>query len=315
MRKHRNIDRDAIANLVSENVLAGQVFEQINVFYKELDQIIAPYTVRGKKFKGEDIKVLFSKCCDHFENKMPIVDKDTKYREPTKTRPKGEAYQARYVGFKQIKSNDAGTEQYQLFNFTIFASRKTIQLTFQEQPFTFQYHTAERLLERAESKRDALRRLAEAMYTWSTAILSSKNHSCASIERKLAYPMPDGSGLLLGDFLDRDIYTGKTRTYDHSGCFERGMTVGSYNFMFLARTFVGNSLLSERQTRLAEQLLSWLEKHRSHNHDINRKLFWRSDMLEHTVDRVPLSEDAFDDLADIMDSKEIIDTIINRKNA
>lgn len=312
MRKHQNIDREAIANLVNENRLTLDIARQIKAFYDELDAIIAPFSVSGRKFKGDDLKDLFSGCCEHFETKMPILDRDVTYREPTKTRPKGEAYQARYVGFKQIEDANARTEQYQLFNFSIFASRKKIELAFQEQPFTFQYHTAERLLERAESKKDALRRLAEAMYIWATPILESKRHAYKSIDRKLAYPMPDGSGLLLGEFIAQNIYFGSRRLYDHNGCREQTMKVDNYDFMFLARTFVGNSLLADGQLSLAEQLLTWLGKHSEHNHEINRKLFWRGDMLEHVVDRVPLNEVAFNDLADIMDSPETIKTITHR---
>lgn len=313
MHKHQNIDREAIVDLVAENQLTTRVSQQIKAFYDELDAIIAPFSVSGRKFKGNNVKELFSRCCEIFETKMPVIDRDISYREPTRTRPKGEAYQARYVGFKQIENADARTEQYQLFNFTIFASRKKILLTFQEQPFSFQYHTAERLLERTETKKDALKRLAEAIYTWSTAILESKGHSYKSIQRKLAYPMPDGTGLLLGDFLDRNIHYGCTRFYDQMGARERGISVGNYDFMFLARTFVGNSLLSDNQLQLSNRLLSWLQKHADHNHQINRKLFWRSYMLEHVIDRVPLNEEAFSDLADIMDSPETIETLCYNK--
>lgn len=312
MIKHGNLEASAIRGLVAEDTLAKRVSLAMRDLYSKLDDTIKPFFIDGRKLRGTDLKVMFHDCCQQVASIAPPIDQDFTFREQTRAKPKGEAYQARFVGVKRIENVPSDVDYYQIFNFTIFASRKTVTLDFQGQPFAFQYHTAERLLERGIDREKAILRLGETLYGWSTALLEAKGYSEANFEKRMVIPMGDKSGLLLGDFVSSDIYHGMRRIYDGKGCREQGVHVGGFDFMFLARTFVGEHMLSEAQTALSRRLSDWHTAHVEEIQETNRALLWRTDMQQHTVDRQPLSDRAVDDLAEIVEDLSTMTTILRK---
>lgn len=312
MMKHRNIDAEAIRHLVREDANAARVSEEMTSIYQALDDAIKPFFITGKKLKGDDLRAMFEECCDRFIQISLPVDQDRSFRAPTRTRPKGEAYQARFVGVKRIENSPTGTEQYQLFGFSIFASRKTVILDFQEQPFAFQYHTAERLLERNSEKVNALHRLGAAVYAWSATILLARQYALKELDNRLVLPMQDNTGILLGDYIERSIYSGKRRCYEYSSCREQDRFIANLNFGFLARTFVSNGMLRDDQRLLMDQLVAWQQEFRDQNLASIRSHFWRSDMQIDRHDWSPFDDTTFDALNAIIGTDSAISTIKGR---
>lgn len=309
MLKHRNISADSIRSLVQEDTGAAAVADEITAIYDTLHEVITPTHINGRKLKGDVLSSVFEECCNRFVNMSNPIDADRSFREATRTRPKGEAYQARFVSFKRIEDSLSKHEQYQLFNFRIFASRKLVRIEYQQQPFAFQYHAAERLLERGQEKQGALRRLAESVYRASAILLAAQKYSTEKLDRRMIVPMSDGSGLLLGDYISKSVSSGKRRTYDHSSCRENGINIAGSDTTFLARTFVSNGMLRPDQLKLTQDIAKWQTDYNSENLRAARDFFWRSDMQVDTRDWTPLEENAYDALASILDNEDAATTI------
>jgi hypothetical protein len=315
MMKHRNIEATAIRSLVHEDATAATVADEINAIYDTLDEVIKPAHINGRKLKGDVLRSVFDECCRRLVTMADPIDSDQSFRAATKTRPKGEAYQARFVGFKRVEDSPAKHEQYQLFNFRIFASRKLVRIDYQQQPFAFQYHTAERLLERGQEKRGALRRLAVSVYKASAMLMAAQKYSTDKLSGRMIAPMSDGAGLLLGDYINKSVSSGKRRTYDHSSCRDNGINIAGSDITFLARTFVSNGMLRPDQLKLAKAISEWQTDYNSENLRAVRDFFWRSDMQVDTRDWAPLEEKAYDALATILDNEDAAATIKGKSGA
>lgn len=310
-QKHRTITADAIRSLVSEDAAAQRVAAEIPEIYGALDRAIKPFFQNGRKLKGEELRQLFENCIEHFKRMAPPVDYDSAFRPPTRTRPKGEAYQARFVSAKRIENSLNGREQYQLFAFTIFASRKAVVLDYQEHPITFQYHTAERLLERSQEKASAIWRLANAVYKWSAVIILAQKHSLADLDSRMLLPLEE-SGILLGDYVPRSLFSGTRRTYDANGCREQKAKMENTDYTFLARTFVSVGMLRPEQIKLMNDMNTWEESHSAENLDCIRSHFWRRDMDDLRNDLEVFGDATYDSLAAIMNDPDNMTTIKGR---
>jgi hypothetical protein len=309
MLKHRNIDAAAIRNLVKEDAGAAKVSQNLVDIYNMLDATIKPFFITGKKLRGDDLRTMFNECCTRFLQMCTPVDEDRSFREATRTKPKGEVYQARFVSFKRIEASLNDTEQYQLFNFRIYASRKYVVLDFQEQPFAFQYHTAERLLERGTEKKDSLYQLASSVYRYAAFILAIKRFASDKLDSRLVLPLAGATGVLLGDFIDRSVYSGKRRQYNHTSCVEREQLVANFDFCFLARTFVSNGMLGDDQRELMHSIEEWRHKFDNQNIAAIRDHFWRSDMREDRVDWSGIDDETYDALEAVLGTEAVIRTI------
>jgi hypothetical protein len=279
--------------------------------FEDLDDAIRPWFFNGKKLTGSNLKTIFHECCMRMMQASPIVDGVQNIHEATRVHPKGEMYQARCVGVKLADDEKwMNDELYQLFNFRIFATRKLVVLDFQQQPFGFKYHTAERLLERGVAKNLAIDRLTEAVYFWSEVLIETRTIAARDFSNRMFLPMPDGTGALLGEYMPMNMHAGVRRTFNHIGAFDTPLISDASDFGYLTRTFVSTDMMSRRQRRLMDELLEWAVQHSEERLAAARRHFWRAHLRDDQLEWKGLPEIPLQSLMKIFESPETRSTII-----
>lgn len=189
---------------------------------------------------------------------------------PTLARKKGELVELRYVVVHAISRTT-----YQLFSYRFRMTRKAFRMETRHLPVRFTHHAAERLIERLEDQREALKQIGQVLLD--RVVFSRLVMDAAVCDHGFQMPLPasDIGGMLLGGFHSLnwedkgyEIKAGLARQLSGISSFwERGV-------MYTAITFIDFSRMKPDQHELGYKVEDWIESRRNEYDALTRATCW-----------------------------------------
>jgi hypothetical protein len=145
---------------------------------------------------------------------------------------------------------------YQLCSMRVYATRKNLRVDFIAHPAAFQYHAAERLMERAIGVDDALDCLGRSLTEWLPFIYHAEGGLMT--DGACCAPVRENAGMMVGEFTDQVI--GSAIRYDFGRHTRRTPTAPKFFALdrtFMARTFLGRTQLRPAQAHAMKLLSNW----------------------------------------------------------
>lgn len=261
----------------------------------------------NRKLKSDDLRTIMTLCDRAIVNAIDPVDFGYKTIKPTRTHPKGEEFEACYVGVKRMNAQEVGrTDLFQLFTFRIYATRKLLRIDQGELPLAIQYHAAKRYIERTGSDGSAINGLATELLRWSPALDDLHSFASKHTTGHLVLPTTDESGAIMCRFIDRETRPMQRTSSD--GRFHPHTTTCRRKLhpLLLVNTFVDRELLRPAQSYTMNRLCEWHLSHSATLHETQQKIVWPYDMKDDHLKPVVLEEISRADLLDIMKDPVVI---------
>lgn len=256
--RHSGLDGDKIRRLVGEADKLAGTYGILNHMIDELEEWVLPKFAGGKRLGDGIVKELVEGMQIVSRQYLTPIEEDFIHRPATLARPKGEEMGMAFLVAQPITGVPRCDDLYQLMSFRAHATRRAFRLDIAAHPFAFQYHTAERMMERLHEADATFRLSATDLSNWSPALA----HLDRSGEENpnFVFPSADGSGLHLGEFIDHDIATYASIEYNVHGKKVHHYGTARASRLYVARTFVDRYQLREEQTAAAEALARWRQE-------------------------------------------------------
>lgn len=262
MRRHQSLEIAGIRKLVSESRGMETTDEVLTSTMSAMEKLVESRFSKGKKLDGGRLQNLLHSCNDIFTDRIRPIRMHTNSIPPTRTHPKSEAYELCYVGVKRQSKPVPGFDTlYQLFSFRLYATRKSVSLSLESLPYAFQYHAAERLMERAENVDTAFWQIASDLTEWSSFIRRAGYFSKTVNNGELALPVMGTAGMLIGQFApcvfspsDRLVVSDGTRLLTGVP------SLASPRQMFVGVTFINRFIMRPNQAYAMNLLTEWRER-------------------------------------------------------
>lgn len=258
--RHRDLEAENIRRLVQESAGLEDVGTRIGDFLDRMDKLVNERFKAHRRLSGPQLKEIWSECQSMVARDVVVIDGVVTEVPPTRTRPKGEVYEMRFVSFMKMQNPPPPlTDIYQMFSFRLRMSRRHVWLDFQGHPVGFSYHATERVLERTTANVEAMKKVATELSRSLELIEACKTHALSKTEGRLHIPFEDASGALLGEFVPH------SRHFLRKSAFNKWSTAdsehaGKEERFFVARTFVDRYLLEPVQAYGLNLLSLWREE-------------------------------------------------------
>jgi hypothetical protein len=270
MMKHRNLIAPQIRSLSGESAAVLDSGRTFTEFFKELLTTLSKVFDKGRRLReGELLGVLRS--LDHLVCKnLTIIRSEHDFIPPTRTRPKGEAHEFRYVF---LFSNNG--DQYRLVSMRILGTRKLIKVETHQLPAGFRYHAAERYLERTGKTNDALKELGSCLLNNMVFYKLTEDFCADYLGDNLMFGGPKGEGAILGDIWNSEFKAEGfefriegIRQYTHSPIWPSGSC-------FTAATYVSDELLGMDQLNAVTDVEAWRKDNQPLYDDLQKLSCWK----------------------------------------
>lgn len=302
MTRHHSLTATGIRKLVSEASAMNTTDAVLSSTITRIEKLVSGRFEKGKKLDSPRLRNLAKSCDDIFHEHIRPIRVWSRHVEPTRAHPKADAYEACYVGVKRqtAKIKDY-RDLYQLFSFRIYANRKLVVVSLESLPYAFEYHAAERLMERAENVETAFWQIASDVAEWSPLIRGAEYFATRVNRNDFSIPIMGKTGMLIGGYTprisspsDRSLIINATGVHIVSRVREEC----SQKQMFVGETFISRFLMRPNQAYAMKLMTDWRETHEENYAEVIPELLWQQRML---APRVALSDETKRGLATILD--------------
>jgi hypothetical protein len=249
---HRNLMAPEIRKLVGERQDVIDVKYKLQALLLKAGEYAKYRFLKGKRFTATDLADIFENADELMTSTIQPCGRWTARKEATRIHPKGDQMEAAYV-FVDAKDG----HEFTLQGVRLFGTRKKFGFELVEFPFAFSYHAAERYLERYKGADLPLNSIAKSLMAYAFFLFFVAPMAAERNGGSMNIPAVDRSGIFLGQFEERDTFS---FAWDVDGQGARIRPVESVLLecpVFVAKTFVGMSLLREDQVTAMEQLSGW----------------------------------------------------------
>lgn len=259
--RHQHLEIGRIQALVAEHRRVETTDAALKALSAAVEAKIYPRFSAGRKLTKEAIVGLLENCDAAIRAAFDPIAERSVHLPPTKARPKSDIWSRSYVGVKRMETRVAGYDTlYQPFVFRVVASRKTVSVTVRNLQVAFQYHAAERLLERSRTADHAFRAIAADLADWSRFLMLAERVSIRECAGDFGIPSAEGSGMYLGEFHKTSAPYGKTVFFDSRGRDEWKISYEQGDpRLYVVRTFVDRFHLRPTQLYAMNRISAWRE--------------------------------------------------------
>lgn len=245
--RHRDLEVDNIRKLVGESTNVARTDDLIASFLSKVDRIVEDRFYSKRRLDGGQLSGIWKDCLETVKRDIAVIDGVFTEVPATRTRPKGEIYEMRFVSFMKMKDGPVDhRDVYQLFSFRLRLSRRSVDMDFEAHPVGFTYHAAERVLERGKDIEAAMLRTATELARSLELIACAESHAIEHCRSLFNVPFEDASGALLGEFVAAAPDINRSTEFRKGVVWDVEANRNHQRF-FLARTFVDRYLLEPAQ--------------------------------------------------------------------
>ena len=259
MGRHQGLEADRIRRLTADAESVNKTDKAISRLVSSLLAEIDRHFRQGKRIPAGRLFSMFAYFDGFILDKMNPID--ARYREiqPTRARPNGGEIEGSYVCVKKTRHPVAGLDDlYQLFTLRLYMTRKYATIDIVELPAVFQYHAAERFMERTDGLQPAFHEIAQNLADWYFVIQHARDVVGEATGGNLAIPAIDGGGTLLGKFESIAGRVGIQHRFDRNGAQSFPIVVpGAAEPFFVAKTFMDWRFLRPVQSYAMNLLSQW----------------------------------------------------------
>jgi|GEM_PF-6911775 len=303
--KHRNLVAPQIKSLVGDTtfVLGGnRAFEDI---FTEVLTSLGRVFDRGRRLRETELTGVMGNLDALIRNHLPIIRAEHDFLPPTRTRPKGEAHEFRYVFLGSVNGGE-----YRLVAMRLLGTRKTIKLETHQLPVGFTYHAAERYLERSGKTGDALTDLGRCLLDNMVFYKLTEIFCARHLGFDLMFAGPHGKGAVLGGLYPTSV---KAEGFEF-----RIEGIREYSFeplwppgtCYTANTYISEDQIGIDQIAVVEDIEAWKRERAVVYEEVQRLSCWRDSIAARHPD---LSSEEISLSNLIQSAAEVLDTPEHRK--
>lgn len=303
MKRHHSLEASGIRKLVAESRGMETTDAVLTSTMTAMEKLVMERFSKGKKLDGGRLQNLLKSCDAIFRDRIRPIRYHSETLPATKVHPKGDAYEVCYVGVKRLAADLANYDElYQLFSFRLHVTRKSVSISLESLPYAFQYHAAERLMERAENVDTAFWQIASDLAEWSTMLKKSEYFARRHNEGSMSVPIMGTAGILIGEFAPRATSPSDRKVViDGIGLRLCRLSVreGSQSHMFVGKTFIGRFVMRPNQAYSMKLLTDWRAAHSETYCPTVSDTVWER---RHLTPQAVLSGEAVSALVSILDN-------------
>lgn len=272
--RHRELEMHDIRKIVHESGMVEKVDFRITDFLDRVDALVDERFYRRRRLTGEQLRSIYHECMDIISKDVVLLDAVFTEIPATRTRPKGEVYEMRFVSFmKMTRLGPQFEDLFQLFSFRLRLSRRDVELDFCGHPVAFSYHAGERLMERGPETNTAMKMIASELAAHLELIRHAERHAIAHTDGRMIIPFRDQSGALFGEFIDVGAQFNRSTRFRKRSVKEAVPTTSSERF-FVAKTYVNRFLLEPVQRYSLHLLSLWRNEASEEYETANARRCW-----------------------------------------
>lgn len=190
--RHQGLEVSGIRKLVSEREKIDAVEGLTKVLISNFDRLILGKFAKGRRLSFDELRSVFKQADEVFRQKTTAVATSFHHVPGTFARPKSFAAESLYLGVRRMKNPPPGFHDvYQLFGFRLLGTAKCVMLEVDYLPLAFQYHAAERLMERVRDTDAAFLDVARSLAEWSVLLKKAQYTATGKIDGFLNIPAKD----------------------------------------------------------------------------------------------------------------------------
>jgi hypothetical protein len=296
---------DGIRTLVENAQQVSSTQAVINdVCARIMGEVSEAYS-RGRRIAPDALRRLFEILDDVVMNSLQIVDCRLRETKATPTHPKGACLDVSYVGVRKKLECEGFDDLYELFTLRVVLKSKIVTMHLHPHPIAFQYHAAERLVERVDGQSMPFELIAAELAEWSLALWEVFRVTDGAHDLRLSLPCLDGKGMLAGQFVDLPASPIVRRTINKIGRFGNAAgEAGDRHSIFVAKTFVGSATLRPDQIAAMNQLARWRLLNKTEYKNARESSLFDVVFPDEGYDVPGLGDGARDALRKILDDRE-----------
>jgi hypothetical protein len=258
--RHRHLDAANIRTLVNESRMVENTDALMTALLEKVESIVHARFKSHRRLTGPQLRAIYDESIALVEKDLVVLDGVFTEVPATRTRPKGEVYEMRFVSFMRMQNPPPGDAiLYQLFSFRLKLSRRSVFLDFQWQPVAFSYHATERLVERSSEKEAALKRIATEL-AGSLELIACADAIASKNDVAIFHmPFSDATGALLGEFVPYTPPKTKSTAFNRACAHDHQLGQPDQR-LYIARTFVDRYQLEPVQSYAMNLLSLWKEE-------------------------------------------------------
>jgi len=282
-KRHQCLVASEIRKLADESRRIDPTDEVLTRTMLSMERLVSERFSKGKRLDGGRLRSLLARIDDIFREQVRPIRFHSERVEPTRVHPKGDAYEVCYVGVKRRADSVPGFDTlYQLFSFRLYATRKKVVLALESLPYAFQYHAAERLMERAENVDSAFWQIACDLAEWVPLIKRGEYFATRHNGGEFHVPVMGTAGMLIGEFAPRVPSTSDRVTImDGEGTSQgsRPRREGDQKGMYVGTTFINRFIMRPNQAYAMNLVSCWRDRFADELPPVVDDILWGSRFL------------------------------------
>jgi hypothetical protein len=304
--RHQGLAISGIRKLVSECALLDEMHGSTNALVSSFDKIVGGRFAKGRRLPFAELRAVAKQADVLFREKTTPVDCQLRHWPGTLAKPKSFSVDAVYIGVRRMPEQPRGFHDvYQLFTFRLAGFTKFVRIEIDYLPLAFQYHAAERLMERASGTEAAFLEIARSLADWSLFLRHAQYMSKSQNGGFMNIPALENSGVLLGEYLDRPPEAGRSIEYTEEGSFETpGFTGFSRMSMFVVSTFVDRFAMRPNQLYAMNRMTKSRADHEDDYERVRSSLIWPGSIGNPSFDS--LGKPALDSVSSVLNDPDVV---------
>jgi hypothetical protein len=296
---------DGIRTLVENAQQVSSTQAVINDVCARIMREVSEAYSRGRRIAPDALRRLFETLDEVVMNSLQIVDCRLRETKATPIHPKGASVDVSYVGIRKKLECEGFDDLYELFTLRVVLKSKIVTMHLHPHPIAFQYHAAERLVERVAGQSMPFEMIAAELAEWSLALWEVFRVTDSASVLRLSLPCLDGKGMLAGEFVDLPASPIVRRTINKVGRFGNAAgRPGDRHSIFIAKTFVGSATLRPNQINALNRLARWRLLNKAEYMEARDIALWDVAFHDEGYEVPTLGAGARDALRTILDDRE-----------
>lgn len=257
--RHRSLMADGIRTVASNARQVSCAQDVIKGLWKDLMAEVDRHYGRGRRITPTTMRSLYESFDEIVMNNLQIVDCRLRETAASATKPKGSSIDVSYVGVMKRAPYEGYQDLYELFTLRVIMKSKVVKLHLQPHPITFEYHAAERLVERVDGQTLPFEMIAAELADWSLALWEIFRLMEDRIGHlPLSLPCMEGKGMLCGRFVELPVTPAYRTVNNRTGRFSSSAGwEGQLLPVFVIKTFVGQDKLRSEQVSALNRVARW----------------------------------------------------------
>lgn len=272
--RHDNLDAEKIRSLVKASEGTSERNDLLSNLIEAIGLIVVKRFALNRKLPGKTLELLFKHCDSVIRDRFRPLDYQHDRKPSTRTHPKGEQLESCYSMLVHLSGRENGFyDLYQLVSVRLFATRKFFRIDVIAHPAAFQYHAAERLMERTMGVEDALDVLGRNLSKWIPFI--SEAELRLPTDGGCCVPVEYNAGMLVGEFTNKLAVGAMRYDFNKNGVDTTPLRMNPGHMRaFVARTFVSRHQLRPAQAYAMKLLTNWDQQNEIDRHENEINMLW-----------------------------------------